>query len=483
MLTRQILRFEFSSGFIDLDLHVTLPHCHLLPALLLLLPICAGASPADEPSSHANSPRNGVPCIGFLEPTEWIPLPCPDPPPPSLGTGEGIEDVPPQLPVQSTDAHFSPAEWRGPPLTRWWCDCRGDDAVDWANKTVAFDKDRIYTPQEQETVIEAERRLLNATRATVPDGPSHDIQQLGVTVTPGPEAATPEDWAGFGEPSTEPQGNAGVAPAGARNHWDIISRDSQGNRRFGASYSSDISIHANPRNGELFTKRTVEFDTSIFHRPRQIARFVLNSVMNCNSPSNTAQASMDLLVLGQQRRRDAWGLGRFPLDYPPGNNGRQRVHDSFRDYFRASARFMVGPIPMSVRVAVRGRVTLDMAGNLDCGGMSLDAEPAAHLFVNTSASVNLRIIRFGVQGELSLITAALPASTAIAWEPTSLCANWHAQVSRQYRTLDGNITLFTIVRFLFFQQRYDLNIASWRGIVLDESPRTEEGSFCALAAK
>ena len=46
--------------------------------------------------------------------------------------------------------------------------------------------------------------------------------------------------------------------------------------------------------------------------------------------------------------------------------------------------------------------------------------------------------------------------------------------------MGGTVNLFSIVRFVFFRERFDLNIASWNGITWSNGPIVPEqnGQFC-----
>ncbi len=139
---------------------------------------------------------------------------------------------------------------------------------------------------------------------------------------------------------------------------------------------------------------------------------------------------------------------------------------------------MVGPVPMVVRAGVAGEVTLDVLGNLDCLGMSMDALAASNLNLTASWSINARIIRAGIEGQLRLLDVALPAETHARLAPADACAHWGASHSRSLTSLSGRVTLFTIVRFLWFQTRHDLDIARWSGINMSNSGQTFSDKRC-----
>jgi hypothetical protein len=130
---------------------------------------------------------------------------------------------------------------------------------------------------------------------------------------------------------------------------------------------------------------------------------------------------------------------------------------------------------------VEGLVALDLEGQLDCTtGLSVTATPRSNLSTFVEGSVNLRIIQFGVSTTLNLIDVQLPANANIRWLQGDGCANWGTSINRIGRSLGGSVNLFTIVRFLFFRERFDLNIANWNGITWSNNPLVpaQNGQIC-----
>ncbi len=138
---------------------------------------------------------------------------------------------------------------------------------------------------------------------------------------------------------------------------------------------------------------------------------------------------------------------------------------------------MVGPVPMMLEAAVTGEAALDVTVTPECPRVTLDIVPTADLRVSSSWSVNVRIIRAGIQANLSLLTLSMPMQAHMEIVP-GFCADWSASLNRVATTLNGNIELFTTVRFLFFNEQFRVNIARWNGITLSDRSAARTGQLC-----
>jgi len=468
----------------------------------LLLPACGGPTQPPDKVPVSSSANMEVPCREIRPTPDWIResencqvlIPA-------SGVAEpiaaGIENIgPPSGVIESEDPNYPPRVLMGfVELPHWTpitiCQCTGNDAIPWRTNIERFDPVRPYSPAQQDAIVQAERTMLNASETFVQRGTagsSGQIKELGATINPSALASTPNPApvaADTLQPSTEPKEGTAVAPLST-----VHSRrnaDSRGNRRFGSSFSSDYSLEFD-RSRNIRMRRSSRFNTEVFGSARAVATFELNADANCSisPPPNPRRAWTNLRVLGQNVASPEWrAAGAFPLvgQFPSINlNGRQRQRVVQRNttYFNTSYRFMVGPVPMNVRAGVSGEVTLDLAGNLDCLGMSLDAVAAANLNVTASFSINAIIVRAGIEGRLDLINVSLPAETHARLEPREACATWGASHSRNLRTLGGSLSLFTIVGFRWFQTRHNLTIARWDGLTLNEANWERSDQFCAF---
>jgi hypothetical protein len=475
---------------------------HLLP---LFLSACS-ASPATDktpPSALGSKAETSSnipwgPCLAL--PVSATRLRCIDNrlPPVGAASPETAESIgAPEL-IESDDGHYPPTTYVFRHLGIDYCPCRGDDAIPWRTSIYMFDANRQYSAFQQNAIVQSEKALLNATEMRVPDAMNFGktITELGVTVHPSALNSNPNNNVPSvpdepSEFSAEPAGSAPIASGNSSNSFHLTNNDRRGNERFRAWFDSDTTLRAEA-NRNIFSNRRVDFNVQIFGSARRVARFDMNAQMNCASSSSNGtvspRATAEIFAMGQRvlgLRTNPSGnwtsLGRFP---PPGvfqigsRYQRPRLVHQNRTFFRATARFMVGPIPMSVRAGVHGEIGLEMEGELNCEGMRLDAFPWADLRVVTEFAVNAGVIRVGLEGNLSLLRVDLPVQSSVRWLNADRCANWEASSSRLLTTLGGSINLFTVVRFLWFQQRHDLEIARWTGIPLNESERRQSGQFC-----
>ncbi|SEU37126.1 hypothetical protein [Stigmatella erecta] len=228
-----------------------------------------------------------------------------------------------------------------------------------------------------------------------------------------------------------------------------------GNSMFGGGYAIDTAVTAT--DGTLAEAKTVEafadgkvFGTA-FNTQKELVRGRVDIKGQANGP-NTSKAV--LYAMGQQ----IWSSNlsaRFeptPVDWS-------------RTFFSISKTFMVGPVPISVKASLAGGVKLKVLGEINPTLAKLTAEPGGFSNVTASASVNIIVASFGVEGGLTLINAKMPTLGQLDWP---LCTvNWQLSSKLNLNTLSGTLSLFAKIKFLFFSKKWTVTIARWNGLTYD----------------
>jgi hypothetical protein len=433
--------------------------------LALLLPACGVASP---PTTQANptpaSSASMAPAPASMSTSESQTNP------PCVQTQPTAPDVTNTNVTEASDPHF-----RAPVLILG-CPTQ-DNNTPWQPVAgIPFDSRRTYTEDEQNRVIQSETTIFHAAQRLVTESDGQK-RQLDIAHADHRNASQPQ-------PRSEFAAGAQTAPPEPASQGSASSSlsNSFGNSTFGSRYngSAQYTYVRRANDATLRIVSDARIGTTIFTIARDVVRYLMNAECICDLPSIPTSAPSlrsrsgvgSYFVMGTQLPDLRWGT--FPVrltgHFPELN----------RRFFGASQRFMVGPVPMMIEAAVTGSTSLNMEMDPQCTSFTLDVEPVADLRVSTSWSVNVRILRAGIRANLSLLTLRMPmhASMGIVMNNNIPCADWRADLQRTATTLNGNIELFTTVRFLFFQEQFSLNIARWEGITLSDRSMARSGQLC-----
>lgn len=435
-------------------------HLRAVLFLGLLLPACGSTS---SPTAAGKSAAVAAPVASVTPSTPALFPPgsrddpsCISPSPPPDGPISGG--------IEQSDPHF--------PSTSYPFCVQVDDHIPWQPNGVPFSQTRNYTQQEQLIVTESEKRIFNAEEHWVTQRGAqtkelkivHPDHRDAASPPPGSESFIDEASA----PSAVPTSSAS---SGLSNRF--------GNRLFGAGYDG-TTRHNLQRSGNNATSTIVSdarVFAEVFHWGLDVVRFLV-----------TADCVCDLRNISAPPQRRGVSLNYFrggtlvpvaPWTPPVRLNGQ--LPEINRRFFGARQRFMVGPVPMMVEAGVVGNTSLDVNIDPQCPQITANITPRARLFVTSSWAIDVRIIRAGIRANLSLLDLTMPmeAHMGLQASPTNACANWHANLQRVAQTLNGEIELFTTVRFLFFQEHYSLTIARWNGIELRNRFNERQGQICA----
>lgn len=337
-----------------------------------------------------------------------------------------------------------------------------NDTVPWKTEKVAFDPTRTYTPEERQLILDDEQRLTEATRQTVlvppPPGVAGDYSEeyeLGINqAVPAPShnpASLPlENFnpASLVEPGQQPGRN--LTPANQLLNQSFTPLEQRfGNDVFGAGYRMTTSITSHQlSNGKSFDARA---DFTVYATAFSLKRDIFRATATASSTPTRNECSANLFVMGT----NVWS-----------RNGSTSIKDErtpwSRSFFRAQRRFMVGPVPVMVTASINGTVGIGVSASAGHAGVALDAIPNSVATASISAGVDAIVVGFGFGGSLTLINIYNTFTHTITLNPSG-GLSWNFTVRRTINTISGRIYLYAVVRFLWFRQRWELEIANWRG--------------------
>lgn len=327
-----------------------------------------------------------------------------------------------------------------------------DDTVPWKTQVIQFDPNRTFTPEEKAKIIESELQLTGGSRSELDsiDG----LEELEINQGTIPDISTPaaqilDDM--FGPTSLLDLSREGINICPLNQQYILNREESRsssfGNNVFGAEYL--MRSYLKVRNVPLGKEFNSLAEASMHARAFGVRMEVIRAIATWNTSPTTAGGSAEIRVMGAV----AWSASL--------EAARTRAYSLNRHFFRSEKVFMVGPVPIRVTASISGQAGLEVTGTGGGNGIALNATPKGSVNATASAGVSVIIASFGISGELRLIDVSFPATTTATVSSNQL--QWGLKFDRRIATLNGRISLYATVRFIFFRQRWDLTIASWDG--------------------
>jgi hypothetical protein len=318
-----------------------------------------------------------------------------------------------------------------------------DDHYPWETTSYPFDPNIYYYWHEQQEIISQERSITGGVLRTDTDGVSIlDISQGSI----------PESSQTNVSPMMEVRPGTGAAPTNATFVKNYHRSEGFGNSLFGASYVIDASITATPATADQAKRVDAYADGKVLATAFSYSKEIVRGraqIQGQQGGANSGNAA--LFAMGQQ----IWsGNLYYEFSTTPINWSRT--------FFSASKTFMVGPVPITVKASISGGVKLTISGQIGPTVAKLSADPGGWASVTASASVNIIVAKFGVEGYLTLINVTLPSYGELFWPVCSL--DWTLRSVLNLNTISGNLKLFAQINFLFFKKKWDVTIATWSGI-------------------
>lgn len=328
-----------------------------------------------------------------------------------------------------------------------------NNAVPWESQVAPFVPGASYTTNQEYAILQDETNRTGGQLQFDTSDFTHDINIQ--------QAVIPEAFQHQVPPATEimPWTN----PTQTFNK-SYVRTEKFGNSLFGAGYhlnavltAETATINADKKvvavaEGKLFA--------AVFSSEHDLVRGRAQ-VVGQNGGDNSGTAA--LYVLGQE----VWSTSLYATYSPPPINWS-------RTFFNASKTFMVGPVPITVKASLSGGVKLAVQGLIGPTVARLSAIPGGWSNVTASASVDVIIVAFGVEGSLALINATLPASGEVFWPVCTL--DWKLKTDLDLNTLSGTLKAFARIRILFFKKTWWVTIAQWGGITHQRTLLGVEGS-------
>lgn len=350
----------------------------------------------------------------------------------------------------STPYVVEPAKY---PFTAYPSGYLMNDHVSWESQLVPFNPNGNYTQSQEYAILQDETNITGGQLQFDPTDYTHNL-----TIE---QATIPEAYQHMVPPPTEimPWTN----PLQTFNKT-YVRTEKFGNSIFGAGYSINAVITAETatQSAEKKVQAVAEgkvFGTA-FSTEKELVRGRAN-VSGQQGGDNSGTAA--LYLLGQE----IWSSSLYATYSPP-------PIDWSRTFFNASKRFMVGPVPVTVKASLAGGVKLTVFGQIGPTVAKLSATPGGWANATASASVDVIVLACGIEGSVMLVNASLPSQGELFWPVCTL--DWKLKSDLNLNTLSGTLKAFAKVRILFFKKTWRVTIASWPGITRNWSLLNVTGS-------
>ncbi len=153
--------------------------------------------------------------------------------------------------------------------------------------------------------------------------------------------------------------------------------------------------------------------------------------------------------------------------------GEEKDFSQTIDY-SVSFRYVIGPVPVSVRLGISGTLGLryDISFHEAC--LSSEITPYARIEVYAEAAIDAWIIKVGVGCALTLINADLTITANVGYKGHSdeklaeaqPYLEGHLEVKNKITMLSGRVYIFLEIFYLFGRSRWDWEIFAWKGLEL-----------------
>ncbi|WNG23279.1 hypothetical protein F0U62_03975 [Cystobacter fuscus] len=314
-------------------------------------------------------------------------------------------------------------------------------AYPWESTVAGFDPNGTYTPGEQNAIAVDERNRTGGTLSYSPSDYTYEVSvdqglipEANQHMVPGPLEFLP--W-------TNPNQTFNKT-------YTRIERF--GNSVFGAGYSLNATVTAETATTNREKKVDAVAEGKVFGTAFSYEKeLVLGRANISGQQGGDNSGTAALYAVGQQ----IWSTNLYATYSPTPINWS-------RTFFSATKRFMVGPVPISVKASLAGGVKLAVTGQIGPTVAKLSAIPGGWANVNASAAVDVIILAFGLEGALSLVNATLPSSGELFWPICTL--DWKLKSNLELNTLSGTLKLYAKLKILFIKKTWWVTIASWSGI-------------------
>ncbi|AKJ06033.1 Hypothetical protein AA314_07659 [Archangium gephyra] len=320
-----------------------------------------------------------------------------------------------------------------------------NDNYPWLTDTYPFDPYWVYSPAEQDTIVNDEAaitnaqvlfdwsdgsRILDVDQATIPEANQHNVPPVDESV---------------------PSGDA--LPETATVFMKSYNRTEKfGNKLFGAGYQAKASITATTATTATTKKVDAQAEGRVFATAFSFEKDIVRAhayITGQQGGANTGRAA--LYVMGSE----VWST---PLNYADETSPL----DWNTTFFSVKQHFTVGPVPMSASASMSGGAKFTVKWEISPTVARLTLTPNGNSKVTFSAGVDIFVLYVGVEGTLSIVNVGVPAYGELFWPLCQLA--WTLDSKLNIGALSGTVALVAQVKFLFFSQSYKVTIAKWPGL-------------------
>lgn len=226
--------------------------------------------------------------------------------------------------------------------------------------------------------------------------------------------------------------------------------DKLGDDNFGAGYTATATV-SGKRDG-LSVDGSLTATASIFGNDQNLVKVVGDA--NAAVVGRSANENIDVFVMG----RNVFHHGRS-TGTSDGTGVQLALNKDFSvTFFDGSKRFWVGPIPVHVKATAAGSAGFAFTSNIGVLAVDAQIKPTAKAFATASCSADIGVAEAGVDGNVTLVDAAVPSSGQLTLTTSGI--DYQASSDLNLTYLAGRLNIFAKA---FIGRKYEQKIADWSG--------------------
>lgn len=226
--------------------------------------------------------------------------------------------------------------------------------------------------------------------------------------------------------------------------------DSFGDENFGAGYAATATVTGKRDGAELSANLTA--DAELFGNKQNIVK--VDGGAKVAVVGRSASENLDVFVLGRNIFHHSRSSGTSD------GSGVQLSLSKHWDltFFNADRRFWLGPIPVKVKATAAGSAGVSFESTIGVLAVNATLIPQAKAFATARAEVDAWVASAGVDGNLTLIDAAVPTAGEVTIT-TAPGVFWKVDSDLGLTYLSGRLNVFAKA----LGKRYEKKIADWSG--------------------
>lgn len=139
---------------------------------------------------------------------------------------------------------------------------------------------------------------------------------------------------------------------------------------------------------------------------------------------------------------------------------------SWNKEYKATKRFFIGPVPVSVTGIIGGTLSISIYLGLSDDGLGLQGTAVPHLntYGACEAAVDIWVAAIGVKGQITFLDDRLSIRVGAAYIPDINILELSLTINNTLSALAGSISVYIEIKLGFWNKRYEKVIFSWAGI-------------------